>query len=90
MAEKIIPRIDGALKEIIYIQKEMAEVSFEDLNVSKTSCAYFSGNERSKQVIKKLGFIYYCSVLKDNETKLSLVNILTKEKWQRINKNIYN
>ncbi len=38
--------------------KEIMRHGFEDLNLEKIWCGYFDGNEKSKRVQEKCGFIY--------------------------------
>jgi RimJ/RimL family protein N-acetyltransferase len=65
--------------------------AFEDLNVSKVWCGYYQGNEKSKRVQEKLGFKYNrtdenVKVSLLNEVRTNVVNLMTKEDWEQLNK----
>ena len=65
---------------------EMIRHAFMDLDVSTIWCGYYDGNDRSKRVQEKLGFIYHhtsynVEVRQLNTTRTGHVNYLTKEKW---------
>ena len=66
--------------------REMLRHAIEDLFLARVWCGYFDGNERSKRVQEKLGFMYQrtslnVSVKQLNETRTVHVNLLTKEAW---------
>ena len=60
--------------------------AFEGLGLARIWCGYHDGNERSRRVQEKLGFIYQW-ITKDvcapqtGETFTGHVNLLTKEQW---------
>ena len=62
--------------------------AFEDLGMRCVWCGYYDGNERSRRVQEKCGFVY-CRTTKNlyvpllNETRVGHVNCLTKEAWLR-------
>jgi len=65
---------------------ELIRHGFEDLGLSKIWCAYFDGNEKSKRVQDKCGFVYHhtnenveCFLLKKRITEH--VACLGKETW---------
>lgn len=66
--------------------KELLRHAFDDLKLNKVWCAYFEGNNKSKRVQEKLGFVFdkieedfYVTQL--NETKRTYVSQLTRENW---------
>ena len=59
---------------------------FEDLGLSRIWCGYFDGNEKSRRVQEKCGFLYQytkenvpCSMLK--EVRTEHISCLTREQW---------
>ncbi len=61
--------------------------AFTDLKLSALWCGYYDGNEKSKRVQEKCGFIYHhtekdkpCSPMKDIRTEH--YNYLTKKDWE--------
>ncbi len=65
---------------------EMLRHAFEELGLNRVWCAYYEGNDKSKRVQEKLGFVFQCRmenvrVSALNETRVGYVNMLTKEKW---------
>lgn len=63
---------------------------FETLGMNKIWCGYYDGNERSKRVQEKLGFVYYrtCAdvpVPLLGEVRVGHTNVMTKEHWKGIN-----
>ena len=68
--------------------EEMLRHGFEDLGMHTIWCAYFEGNDKSRRVQEKCGFVYHhtlpetywstidCSVI-------AHVTRITKEEWQR-------
>lgn len=59
---------------------------FEDLNMSTIWCGYYDGNQKSKRVQEKLGFVYHhtCDdvpVPLMGETRIGHTNYLTKKRW---------
>jgi len=68
--------------------RELIRHAFEDLNVSKVWCAYYEGNEQSKRVQEKLGFVLQekkenVKVTLLNEVRNDYVNLLTREDWEK-------
>ena len=68
--------------------RELIRHGFEDLNMSTIWCGYYDGNDKSKRVQEKVGFLYHhtCEevpvpLLK--ETRIGHTNYLTKEQWQK-------
>lgn len=66
--------------------REILRHAFEDLLLERVWCAYYDGNEKSKRVQEKLGFIPQWTsenvpVPQLGETRRGHVNLLTKEEW---------
>ena len=71
--------------------REMLRHGFNDLGMNTIWCRYYEGNERSKRVQEKAGFIYHHTcfnvpVTQLNTNRTSIVNIMTKEQWNNIYK----
>ena len=75
-----------------YIPEAAAELirkGFEELGMTTVWCRYFDGNQRSKRVQEKLGFVFHHT---DSEVPVPLLgevrtdhtNILTKERWEKM------
>ena len=67
--------------------KEILRHAFEDLKLKRVWCGYYDGNERSKRVQEKLGFVFQWTnpallVPQMEETRVGHVNLLTKEEWE--------
>ena len=68
--------------------REMLRYAFEDLGMNRIWCGYYDGNEKSRRVQEKLGFVYQGSVygirleLLD-EIRTGHSNLMTKERWQK-------
>ncbi|WP_028504704.1 GNAT family N-acetyltransferase [Ruminococcus sp. FC2018] len=65
---------------------EILRYAFEDLKMSAVWCGYYDGNEKSKRVQEKCGFVYQFTshdidvpLLKEKRT--GHVSLLTKEDW---------
>ena len=63
--------------------------AFENLGMSCVWCGYYDGNQKSKRVQEKLGFIYHHTcpdvpvpLLK--KVRIGHTNIMTKEHWEEI------
>lgn len=72
--------------------RQMLRHAFEDLKLNRVWCGYYDGNEKSKRVQEKLGFIYQWTsesvpVPQLNETRKGHINLLKKEDWIKINNN---
>ena len=69
--------------------REMLRYAFEDLGMSRIWCGYYDGNEKSRRVQEKLGFVYQ---KKTEGIELSLLgeirtghsSLMTKERWQKV------
>lgn len=66
--------------------RELIRHAFEDLQMKTIWCGYYDGNEKSKHVQGKIGFLYHhtCEnvpVPLMNEFRIGHTNIMTKERW---------
>ena len=66
--------------------EEVIRHAFADLGLARVWCGYYEGNERSRRVQEKLGFIYKRTaeavpVPQMGETRRGYVSLLTKEDW---------
>ena len=68
---------------------ELIRRCFEDLKLNRVWCGYYDGNEKSKRVQEKCGFIYHhtnenvpCVLMGDIRTEH--ISCLTKENWKNI------
>ena len=64
--------------------------AFEELGMRSVWCGYYEGNEKSRRVQEKLGFVYqYTSenleVKLLNEKRTGYTSLLTKERWEQMN-----
>ena len=62
---------------------------FETLGMTRIWCGYYDGNEKSKRVQEKLGFIYHhtCDEVPVpllHEVRVGHTNVITKEQWNLI------
>ena len=69
--------------------REILRYAFEDLEMSRIWCGYYDGNEKSHKVQIKLGFEYQrrtegIEVKLLNEVRTGHSNLMTKERWQRV------
>ena len=67
---------------------ELLRHAFEELNMTAVWCGYYEGNEKSRRVQEKLGFVYrytstdlYLPLL--DETRVGHTSLLTKERWKQ-------
>ncbi|MBQ4064706.1 MAG: GNAT family N-acetyltransferase [Clostridia bacterium] len=68
---------------------EMLRHAFEDLGMNRIWCGYYEGNEKSRRVQEKLGFVYRkriegAEVSLLGEIRTEHANLMTKERWQRV------
>lgn len=71
--------------------KELLRHGYEDLGMQTIWCGYYDGNEKSKRVQEKVGFLYHhttqnVSVPLLHEVRIEHVNIMTKEHWNALQK----
>ena len=62
---------------------------FEDLGMNIIWCGYYDGNQKSKRVQEKLGFVYHHTtpdvpVPLLDEVRVCHANIMTRERWEEI------
>lgn len=67
---------------------ELIKYCFEELNINLIWCGYYDGNEKSKRVQEKCGFVYRytnhnkpCPLMGD--VRCEHISCLTKEKWRK-------
>lgn len=70
--------------------REMLRYAFEDLGMARIWCGYYDGNEKSRRVQEKLGFVYQrasegIEVHLLGETRTGHTNLMTRERWQKVN-----
>ena len=70
---------------------ELISYGFEKLGLKRIWCGYFDGNERSRRVQEKCGFVYQ-KTLKDvpweltGEVLTEHITMLSRERWQELKK----
>ena len=69
--------------------KELIRHGFEDLHMRAIWCGYYDGNQKSKRVQEKVGFVYHhtcddVSVPLMHEVRIGHTNLLTREHWEEI------
>ena len=69
--------------------RELLRHGFEDLGMTTIWCGYYDGNQKSKRVQEKLGFVFHhtCDevpVPLFNEIRVGHTNIMTKEHWEEL------
>jgi RimJ/RimL family protein N-acetyltransferase len=67
--------------------REMLRHAFEDLGMKRIWCGYYDGNDKSRRVQEKLGFVYHHTTegieLKQmNEIRTGHVMLMTSETWE--------
>ncbi|MBM6915872.1 GNAT family N-acetyltransferase [Gemmiger formicilis] len=62
---------------------ELLRHAFEDLNMRAVWCGYHEGNDKSRRVQEKLGFVFHHAhpVQVLGQQRISRVNRLTREQW---------
>lgn len=68
---------------------ELLRHAFEELNMRAVWCGYYEGNEKSRRVQEKLGFVYHhttenVDVALLGEKRTGHVSLLTKESWRSL------
>lgn len=68
--------------------KELIRHGFEELGLKRIWCAYYEGNEQSKRVQEKLGFVFQekkenVKVTLLDEYRTDYINLLTREEWEK-------
>ena len=69
--------------------RELIRRGFEDIGMNTIWCGYYEGNQKSKSVQEKVGFVYHntCEnvpVPLLGEVRMEHINILTREHWKEI------
>ena len=69
--------------------REMLRYAFENLGMNRIWCGYYEGNEKSRRVQEKLGFIYQrttegIQVSLLGEIRTGHSSLMTKERWQKV------
>ena len=69
--------------------REMLRYAFEDLCMNRIWCGYYDGNDKSRRVQEKLGFVYQrrtegIEVRLLGEIRTGYSNLMTKERWQEV------
>lgn len=69
--------------------RELLRYAFEQLGMRAVWCGYYEGNDKSRKVQEKLGFVYQhktegIEVTLMNEVRTGHCNLMTKERWQRV------
>lgn len=69
--------------------RELLRHAFEQLGMRAVWCGYYDGNEKSRKVQTKLGFVYQhktegLEVSLMNEIRTGHCNLMTRERWQKI------
>ena len=66
--------------------REILRYAFEDLGMKRIWCGYYDGNEKSRRVQEKIGFVYHhttegIEVKLMNEIRTGHVMLMTRETW---------
>ena len=69
--------------------RELLRYAFEDLGMNRIWCGYYDGNEKSRRVHEKLGFVFHhttegLEVKLLNEIRTGHSSLMTKERWQKV------
>ena len=69
--------------------RALLQYAFDNLGMREVWCGYYEGNEKSKRVQEKLGFVYQYTtagleVTLVNEIRTGHTNLMTKERWQKV------
>ena len=69
--------------------RALMRYAFEELGMRAVWCRYYDGNEKSRKVQTKLGFVYQhktegLEVRLMNEIRTGHCNLMTKERWQKV------
>ena len=73
--------------------REILHHGFEEIGMNTIWCGYYEGNQKSKRVQEKVGFVYHhtCEnvpVPLLNEVRIGHTNVMTKEHWEEINEGL--
>lgn len=69
--------------------RELLRHAFEELSMRTVWCGYYDGNEKSRRVQEKLGFVYHHTtqnlpVELLGEVRTGHTSLLTKDRWQTL------
>lgn len=69
--------------------KALLRRAFEELGMTTVWCGYYDGNQKSKRVQEKLGFVFHhtCNevpVPLMNEIRIGHTNFMTRERWEYV------
>ena len=69
--------------------REMLRYAFEELGMNRIWCGYYDGNEKSRRVQQKLGFVYQratCGIEVSllGEIRTGHSNLMTKERYKKV------
>lgn len=69
--------------------RELIRHGFEDLGMTTIWCGYYDGNQKSKRVQEKVGFVFHhtCNEVPVpllNEIRVDHRNYMTKEQWTKL------
>ena len=69
--------------------RALMRYAFEELGMRAVWCGYYDGNEKSRKVQTKLGFVYQhktegLELRLMNEIRTGHCNLMTKERWQKV------
>ena len=72
--------------------REMLRYAFDDLGMNRIWCGYYDGNEKSRRVQEKLGFVYHhttegLEIKQMNEIRTGHVMLMTREVWEKVSEN---
>ena len=70
--------------------REMLRYAFENLKMNRVWCGYYDGNEKSRSVQEKLGFVHHrttegIELPLFGEVRTGHSNLMTRERWQKVN-----
>lgn len=73
--------------------KALLRRGFEELGITTIWCGYYDGNDKSKRVQEKAGFVYHhtCKevpVPLMNEIRIGHTNYMTKERWETLTQQV--
>lgn len=69
--------------------RALLRYAFEQLGMRAVWCGYYEGNDKSRRVQEKLGFVYQhktegIEVTLMNEVRTGHCNLMTKKRWQKV------
>lgn len=71
--------------------RALLEYAFEELGMQAVWCGYYDGNEKSRRVQEKLGFVYHHTtrdlhIALLDEVRTGHTSLLTRQRWEEINR----